>query len=45
VSVSGLHLTADRTEGRRRRVSTVVVERDHTAVLEGAATDSSTESE
>jgi Mg2+/Co2+ transporter CorC len=43
-TVSGLTLTADRTEGRRRRVSTVVVERDHSAVLEGA-TDSSTESD
>jgi len=43
-TVSGLTLTADRTEGRRRRVSTVVVERDHSVVLENA-TDSSTESD
>jgi len=43
-SVSGLALTADRTEGRRRRVSTVVVERDHSAVLEGADS-SNTESD
>ncbi|HEY4270202.1 MAG TPA: hemolysin family protein [Galbitalea sp.] len=27
-SVSGLHLTAERTEGRRKRISTVLVERD-----------------
>jgi Mg2+/Co2+ transporter CorC len=28
VTTSGLHFTADRTEGRRRRLSTVLVERD-----------------
>lgn len=28
VTTSGLHLTADRTEGRRKRLSTVLVERD-----------------
>ena len=27
-SVSGLNLTAERTEGRRKRISTVLVERD-----------------
>lgn len=32
-SVSGLLLTADRTEGRRRRLATVVVERDQTLAL------------
>ena len=31
-SVSGLVLRADRTEGRRRRVSTVVVERDEALI-------------
>ena len=31
-TVSGLTLTADRTEGRRRRLSTVVVERDPSAI-------------
>jgi CBS domain containing-hemolysin-like protein len=44
-TVSGLVLTADRTEGRRRRVSTVVVERDQAALLEAASADSSTESD
>jgi CBS domain containing-hemolysin-like protein len=44
-TVSGLVLTADRTEGRRRRVSTVVVERDQAALLEVASADSSTESD
>jgi CBS domain containing-hemolysin-like protein len=45
VEVSGLSLRADRTEGRRRRVSTVVVERSRTPVLEGAASENpSTES-
>ncbi|HLU64339.1 MAG TPA: HlyC/CorC family transporter, partial [Protaetiibacter sp.] len=32
-SVSGLLLTAERTEGRRKRLSTVVVERD-TALID-----------
>jgi CBS domain containing-hemolysin-like protein len=43
-TVSGLVLTADRTEGRRRRVSTVLVERDQ-AALEAATADSTTESD
>ncbi|KQW05948.1 hemolysin [Leifsonia sp. Root4] len=31
-SVSGLALTADRTEGRRKRISTVIVERDQSLI-------------
>ncbi len=31
-SVSGLTLTADRTEGRRKRISTVIVERDKSLI-------------
>ena len=31
-SVSGLHLTAERTEGRRKRISTVLVERDEALI-------------
>jgi Mg2+/Co2+ transporter CorC len=34
VSTSGLVLTAERTEGRRKRLSTVLVERD-TALIDG----------
>jgi len=44
-TVSGLVLTADRTEGRRRRVSTVLVERDKAAALDAAPADSTTESD
>jgi len=44
-TVSGLVLTADRTEGRRRRVSTVVVERDTAAALDAVSADSTTESD
>jgi CBS domain containing-hemolysin-like protein len=31
-SVSGLNLTAERTEGRRKRISTVLVERDQALI-------------
>jgi Tfp pilus assembly protein PilX len=36
VTVSGLILVAERTEGRRKRLSTVVVERDQ-ALIEAEA--------
>jgi CBS domain containing-hemolysin-like protein len=38
-SISGLVLTAERTEGRRKRVSTVLVERDQTLIDAQAAFD------
>jgi Mg2+/Co2+ transporter CorC len=40
VSVSGLVLTAERTEGRRKRLSTVVVERDAALIDAEQAFDS-----
>jgi CBS domain containing-hemolysin-like protein len=40
---SGLILTADRTEGRRKRLSTVLVERDQALIEAQAALDTESE--